>query len=386
MYLHRPPYGIKFNSNFQWSTTSRDVRDGNLEHMTREPEQVKAFRDTWRDKIHSYLTYLRDRLTVARDLLAESGSIFVQIGDENVHRVRALMDEVFGDDNFVSLIALIKTGGLSQSFIKNKCDYIIWYSKQRSHTKTRKSLQAKAEGEAGASKYTGVELPNGVRMTVAQAEKVFGLKRPKGSRTFRLATTTSEANPVVEAHLRTGSYRGRWKTTVSGMYRLELAGRIHPSKSVLNYVRYIEDYPVQETSNVWDDIGGIQSRSDPKVYVVQTATEAVKRCVLMTTDPGDLVLDPLVEQALLPTSQSSGAVAGSPLTLLASPSRWPEPVSWAPAIPTTFSPIAKRGNSSRRKSSAECHRSLQPMATFAKASFTSVCRTSPCGPSPTTRR
>ena len=287
-----PPYGIRFNSNFQWSTTSRDVRDGSVDHITREPEQVKAFRDTWRDGIHSYLTYLRDRLTVARDLLAESGSIFVQIGDENVHRVRSLMDEVFGDENFISLIALVKTGGLAQSFIKNKCDYIVWYSKQRSHTKTRKSLRAKAEGGEGASKYTGVQLPNGVRMTVAQAEKAFGSKRPKGSRTFRLDTTTSEPNPIVEVHLRTGSYLGRWKTTASGMCRLELAGRIQTSKSVLNYVRYIEDYPVQETSNVWDDIGGIQSRSDPKVYVVQTATEAVKRCVLMATDPGDLVLDP----------------------------------------------------------------------------------------------
>ena len=287
-----PPYGIKFNSNFQWSTTSRDVKDGNAGHITREPEQVKAFRDTWRDGIHSYLTYLRDRLTVARDLLTESGSVFVQIGDENVHRVRALMDEIYGDENFVSLIAFVKTGGLAQDFIKNKCDYIIWYSKQRNNTKTRKFLHAKVEGGVGASKYTGVQLPNSERMTLAQAKKVFAKERPVGSKTFRLATTTSEANPIVEAHLRIGSYRGKWKTTPMGMCRLELAGRIKPSKNVLNYVRFIEDYPVQDTSNVWDDIGGIQSRLDPKIYVVQTATAAIKRCILMTTDPGDLVLDP----------------------------------------------------------------------------------------------
>ena len=287
-----PPYGIRFNSNFQWSTTSRDVRDGNATHITREPEQVKAFRDTWRDGIHSYLSYLRDRLTVARDLLSDSGSIFVQIGDENVHRVRALMDEVFGDENFVSLIAFVKTGGLTQEFIKNKCDYIVWYSKDRINAKTRKALLAKIEGGMGASKYTGIQLSNGERITLTQAEKVFGKERPSGSRTFRLATTTSEPNPIVEIELRIGLFSGRWKTTALGMHRLELAGRIQPSRRLLNYVRYIEDYPVQEISNVWDDIGGIQSRADPKVYVVQTATEAVKRCILMTTDPGDLVLDP----------------------------------------------------------------------------------------------
>jgi adenine-specific DNA-methyltransferase len=145
-----PPYGIKFNSNFQWSTTSRDVKDGNAAHITREPEQVKAFRDTWRDGIHSYLTYLRDRLTVARDLLAESGSIFVQIGDENVHRVRALMDEVFGDVNFVSLVTMKTTGGLGSAGIKSVCDYVIWFARDKSQMKFRKQLQIKVQGE-GAS-------------------------------------------------------------------------------------------------------------------------------------------------------------------------------------------------------------------------------------------
>src|SRR5664280_1801162 len=138
-----PPYGIRFNSNFQWSTTSRRVKDGSVAHITREPEQVKAFRDTWRDGIHSYLTYLRDRLTVARDLLTESGSVFVQIGDENVHRVRAVMDEVFGDENFISLIAFVKSGGMGQAYIDNISDYILWYAKDATSAKYRASYNEK---------------------------------------------------------------------------------------------------------------------------------------------------------------------------------------------------------------------------------------------------
>ena len=154
-----PPYGIKFNSNFQWSTTSRDVKDGKAEHISREPEQVKAFRDTWRDGIHSYLTYLRDRLMVARELLAESGSIFVQIGDENVHRVRAVMDEVFGDENFVSLILFRKTGGLTANFIPTIGDYLLWYSKDKSTAKFRRAFKRKQPGEAGATLRDPLILP-----------------------------------------------------------------------------------------------------------------------------------------------------------------------------------------------------------------------------------
>ena len=285
-----PPYGIKFNSNFQWSTTSRDVKD-KADNITREPEQVKAFRDTWRDGIHSYLTYLRDRLTVARDLLTDSGSIFVQIGDENVHRVRAVMDEVFGDDNFISLITFVKTGGLAQDFISNKCDFILWFGKDRRASKARAAYRPKAAGDEGGEKYTNVLLPSGVRMTINQAEKQFG-ELPLGSREFKIAAITSEANPETTVELRAGSFAGRWKTTHRGMRNLEAAGRILPSRTILNYVRYIDDFPAQALSNVWDDIGGVQSRADPKVYVVQTATEAVKRCLLMATDPGDLVLDP----------------------------------------------------------------------------------------------
>jgi len=287
-----PPYGIKFNSNFQWSTTTQDVKDGKVDHITREPEQVKAFRDTWRDGVHSYLSYIRDRLTVARDLLSESGSIFIQIGDENVHRVRAVLDEVFGDENFISLIAFVKTGGLSQDFITNKCDYIIWYAKNKSAVKARGLYTKKIAGGDGGSKYTSIELEDTARMTVKQGKALFGSNVPDGIRTFRLDKTTSEANSVVEIALNMGVFKGRWKTTEQGMQTLEKANRISASTTILNYVRYIEDFPVQAISNVWDDIGGIQSRSDPKVYVVQTATEAVKRCLLLASDPGDLVLDP----------------------------------------------------------------------------------------------
>src|SRR5699024_2880984 len=156
-----PPYGIKFNSNFQWSTTSRDVKDGKADHITREPEQVKAFRDTWRDGIHSYLTYLRDRLTVARDLLTESGSIFVQIGDENVHRVRAVMDEVFGEDNFCSLIAVQKTSGSTTSTLPTTHDYIVFYAKHIESLKFRKLYEQPEAGETGAKEYKRVELAHG---------------------------------------------------------------------------------------------------------------------------------------------------------------------------------------------------------------------------------
>ena len=148
-----PPYGIKFNSNFQWSTTSRDVKDGNVEHITREPEQVKAFRDTWRDGIHSYLTYLRDRLTVARDLLAESGSIFVQIGDENVHRVRAVMDEVFGEENFVSLITFKKSSSATERYLSSTSDYLVWFAKRIDHLKYRPIKNLRALGAEGADAY-----------------------------------------------------------------------------------------------------------------------------------------------------------------------------------------------------------------------------------------
>ena len=264
-----PPYGIKFNSNFQWSTNSRDVRDGKADHITREPEQVKAFRDTWRDGINSYLTYLRDRLTTARDLLTSSGSIFVQIGEENVSRVRLLMDEVFGEDNFVSSIIYAKTTGFSGLSLSSVCDYIVWYTKSRASLKYRPLFDKKVPGGKGATKYRP-----------ASSIKTLG-NSPFDLTPFVFRGT--EWTPPADLH---------WKTTVSGLNRLARAERVTREGRSLSYVRFLDDFSVAPRTNIWLDIGGVQSRTDPKVYVVQTATEAVKRCILMTTDPGDLVLDP----------------------------------------------------------------------------------------------
>jgi len=282
-----PPYGIKYNSNFQWSTTNRDVKDGKAAHITREPEQVKAFRDTWRDSVHSYLTYMRDRLTVARDLLTDSGSIFVQIGDENVHRVRAVMDEVFGEENFVSTIAYAKTTGFSGDTLSNVADYIIWYAKKKSLLKYRNLLTVKQAGEAGATKYREISSIQALRNSAHDLS--------------RLATSADLTSQGESSSEQVFPYLGRqwtapkglhWKTTVDGLVRASKAERVMLEGSTPRYVRFLDDFAANPRTNVWLDIGGVQSRSDPKVYVVQTATEAVARCVLMATDPGDLVLDP----------------------------------------------------------------------------------------------
>ena len=273
-----PPYGIKFNSNFQWSTKSRDVKDGNATHITREPEQVKAFRDTWKDGTHSYLTYLRDRLTVARDLLTESGSIFVQIGDENIHRVRAVMDEVFGEENFVSTITIRKTTSEGASLIGSTTDFVIWYGKTRGVTKFRRIFQPRSE--IAEQRYSSVD---------------------SEGRRYRLDNITS-SRPAGEGDLTSYEWRGSFygpgagtfKTTALGLKRLSLADRLYgSSRGKLNYRRFHDDFAVAVVGNLWTDISGaVQSRSDPKIYVVQSSTQLIQRCILMTSDPGDLVLDP----------------------------------------------------------------------------------------------
>ena len=285
-----PPYGIKFNSNFQWSTTSRDVKDGKAEHITREPEQVKAFRDTWRDGIHSYLTYLRDRLTVARDLLTESGSVFVQIGDENVHRVRALMDEVFQDENFISEIAFVKTSGLSQNYLANRFDYLLWYSKDQKQMKFRQPYGEKTREQGTASTYTWIKRNDGKYRGMTKTEKETG-HIPTGYFVYKADNITSQGNPVVAFVFRGKSYMIRSKTPLSGLSRLAKADRIHEARNSIQYVRRINDFPVIEISELWSDTG-TGSFTDDKVYVVQTGTKTIQRCILMTTDPGDLVLDP----------------------------------------------------------------------------------------------
>ena len=300
-----PPYGIKFNSNFQWSTTSRDVRDGKAEHITREPEQVKAFRDTWRDGIHSYLTYLRDRLMVARDLLAESGSIFVQIGDENVHRVRAVMDEVFGDGNFVSLISTKTSGGSTGVYLSGVIGYVIWYAKDKSAVKFKKQFRPKLFGGQGAEKYNRLRLPDLTGRVLTGTEREERSGSPVTGNVYRQDNLTSQSIgrdkgegasswfPVpINGQAITPSLRVRWKTNESGMRRLLAANRVEITGNSLAYVRFLSDFRAIEINNLWDDVGGVQSRSDPKVYVVQSPTPLVQRCILSTTDPGDLVLDP----------------------------------------------------------------------------------------------
>jgi adenine-specific DNA-methyltransferase len=278
-----PPYGIKFNSNFQWSTTSRDVKDGNAGHITREPEQVKAFRDTWRDGIHSYLTYLRDRLTVCRDLLHETGSVFVQIGDENIHRVRALMDEVFGDRNIVSLIAFKKTSGTGSRYLENIYDYMLWYAKDLDRMKYRQVFANKSD-ELLDTQYTNMD----------------EWRAATGSGDPRYMPGDMSSQGASEAGTYPINYEGKeyrlpgnthWKASRDGMPRLIKASRLAGVGKRLRYRRYADDYPVVTFSNSWDDTI-ISGYSDPKVYVVQTSPKVVQRCILMATDPGDLVLDP----------------------------------------------------------------------------------------------
>ncbi len=294
-----PPYGIKFNSNWQVSTQSRDVKDGKQTDISREPEQVKAFRDTWKDGIHSYLTYLRDRLTAMRDLLTESGSIFVQIGDENVHRVRAVMDEVFGAANIVSLITVEKTSGSTESLISNVSDYIIWFAKDREAAKFRPYLTRKIAGGEGGDAYAFLETQDGLRRRATKSD----LETELEHRFFRLSDMTSQSVgrtkgegaaswfPVrIDGRDIRPSERVRWKTNEAGMCRLQRAHRLQAGKNTLNYVRFIDDYPAMPLRNVWTDVGS--SLGSDKFYVVQTGISVVQRCILMATDPGDLVLDP----------------------------------------------------------------------------------------------
>ncbi len=289
-----PPYGIKFNSNFQWSTTSREVKDGKADHITREPEQVKAFRDTWRDGIHSYLTYLRDRLTVARDLLTEAGSVFVQIGDENVHRVRALMDEVFGEENFVCLVNFQKTGSLAGNMLPGTVDYIVWYAKQKSIAKFRQLFRERRKGTTSLDRYDYVETPDGDLQRIP-AKAIRGeVEIPEGAR-CRLTTLLSDGVPSKPKPF---TFRGReyplrhgkhWKTDPElGCKRLQFAGRIVQQGVTVWYKRFVDDFPVLPIDDRWESV----QIGRELTYVVQTAPGVVERCILMTTDPGDLVLDP----------------------------------------------------------------------------------------------
>ncbi|SDX69850.1 adenine-specific DNA-methyltransferase [Pseudomonas syringae] len=292
-----PPYGIKFNSNFQWSTTSRDVKDGNAGHITREPEQVKAFRDTWRDGIHSYLTYLRDRLTVARDLLTDTGSIFVQIGDENVHRVRSLLEEVFGEDNFVVEIAVQKTGSLAGAFIQSNFDRVLWFTKSKADAerKFRPLLRPRDLKGEGGSGYTKIATsPVDTRPLSKEERADPSLIKDMSSvwRSYPLTSDGFRPTTTVDFQFQGGTfYPGKlahWKVTVAGLDRVSRAGRVVIDGRQISLRRFFGDDPTVSLGGSWTDVGG----ASDKVYVVQTNEKVIQRCILMATDPGDLVLDP----------------------------------------------------------------------------------------------
>jgi len=294
-----PPYGIKFNSNWQVSTLSRDVKDGKQADISREPEQVKAFRDTWKDGIHSYLTYLRDRLTVARELLTESGSIFVQIGDENVHRVRAVLDDVFGEENFFRTITIRKTAGDTTSVLKPQADYILWCSKSIGYMKGRNLFDPKIVGTG-----SGIQYDRALNLQTRQ------IRRLSPDELRDVGTLPSEWVPYRTADLRRQGfsrtatidveYQGvlrhpgqerQWKTPATGLARLRKSDRLELVGNTLEYRRLYDDWPVTELTNIWMDAGG-SGFGDPRIYVVQTISRVIERCLLLATDPGDLVLDP----------------------------------------------------------------------------------------------
>ena len=385
-----PPYGIKFNSNFQWSTTSRDVKDGKAEHISREPEQVKAFRDTWRDGIHSYLTYLRDRLTVARDLLADSGSVFVQIGDENVHRIREILDEIFGEDNHVNTIAFKKK---SATYITESVfDYIVWYCKCRDELKVRNLFERRMEPEDESKFNTLVTNP----MVFHNVSKI-----PKQEIDELIANHARWARvnyPIVSQHpseTRSMDYQFRgtlkscgrnkqWRFSLhDGLPRLEKSGRIFDGGGEsLGGVVFWDDWNQISLSNIWSDIHGEKF----PVYVVQTTSIAVQRCILMTTDPGDLVLDPtcgsgttayVAEQwgrrwITIDTSRVALALARARIM----GARYP------------FYLLADSTEGQRKEAeiTGTTPQILPPTETSDSASSTSACPTSPSSQSPTTRR
>jgi adenine-specific DNA-methyltransferase len=290
-----PPYGIRFGSNWQVSTRKRDVKDGKPDDVTRQPEQVRAFRDTWKLGIHSYLAYLRDRLVVARDLLTETGSVFVQIGDENLHLVRNVLDEVFGSENFVSTISLRKTGGTTGDFLAGTVDFIHWYARDKALCKFRPLFSERPLEEAFESGYQNLELPNGDRRRASLAD-LQNIKNGDGSRLWlnqiltspRIRESRSGYFPIDFDGREYLPTAGEWKTNREGIERLKHARRISSNGNSLGYVRFANDFPAVTVTNLWADMWGA---SNP-VYVVQSATRLVERCLLMTTDPGDLVLDP----------------------------------------------------------------------------------------------
>lgn len=295
-----PPYGVKFGSNFQPFVRKRDVSHNDDDDMTREPEMVKAYRDTWEMGIHSYLTYLRDRLLLSRDLLSNSGSIFVQISDDNLHHVRELMDEIFGSENLLSVISVRKTTSEGSTFLGATTDFIIWYAKDTSRTTCSKLFIPR--GDDAEDRYDQLLLSDGTTRAMTSDEKTGVASIPVGARMYRLDNITS-SRPAGLGDLHDFTYegisftpgKGTFKTDFKGLSILAETGRLQVTGNgrSLSYRRFQNDFPFAQLGNLWNDISGaVQSRSDPKVYAVQTSTSVIERCLLLSTQPGDLVLDP----------------------------------------------------------------------------------------------
>jgi len=285
-----PPYGIKYGSNWQIKLNNRDVKDGSDEMLSGEPEMIKAFRDTWELGIHSYLSYLRDRLLIAKELLTESGSCFVQISDENVHLVRSLMDEVFGSENYVTIITFRTNSPLGTTLLPHSSDYIVWYAKSKENLKYRQLYQRKSFGKDSA--FDMIELKDGTRRRMTEEER--SGKIPENSKPYRYSTMSSSGYTPsctfdFDFNGKIHSLKGKsWRTNREGMDKLVQLKRLHSTGTYLNYIQYYDDFPYMELNNLWVDVYTELS----KEYVVQTSTEVIKRCLLMTSDPGDLVLDP----------------------------------------------------------------------------------------------
>ncbi len=290
-----PPYGVRYGSNFQPFIGSREVKDGSDADLTQEPEMIKAFRDTWQLGIHSYLAYLRDRLLLARDLLAPTGSVFVQISDENLHHVRELCDELLGVDNFLSIVAIKKTGGATSETLSMVTDYLVWYCRDKKQVKYNALYLTKSAGSDGATEYNRVEEASGRIRRITEEEALEKVPLPDGARILTTDTAVSDGfreNTTGKFEWQSIEYDStptrNWKATFPGMYRLAKANRLIRRSGRRIYKRYFDDFAVTHLNNIWFDVRGALDRT----YVVQTSDRVIERCVLMTSDPGDLVLDP----------------------------------------------------------------------------------------------
>ena len=279
-----PPYGIKFSSNWQNEVGDRTVRDKD-EDLSREPEMIRAYRDTWALGVHSYLHYLKQRLLVARELLSETGSVFVQISDENVHRVRIILDEIFGSENFCGEVIFVKSAGLSQSLLPNCFDILIWYAKDIRNVKFRQVYSEKTVEDGSAENYKWALSPFGYTRSFSDFTTI------GEDAVYQPCDFTSQGNPDIPFEYQGKTYSQRWKTNIDGLRRAASAGRIHVAENSLRYIRFVKDFPVMPFTKLWGDTG-TGSFTDKKLYIVQTGVKTIQRCMLMTTDPGDLVLDP----------------------------------------------------------------------------------------------